>query len=82
MNAQEVRDTIVATLKTIAPEVDEDELVADRPLRNQVDLDSMDWLNFLIALHTALKVDIPETDYSKLGTLNDLVGYVLERSPA
>ncbi|MGZ4588292.1 MAG: acyl carrier protein [Mycobacteriaceae bacterium] len=57
-------------------------MVADRPLRNQVDLDSMDWLNFLIALHTALKVDIPETDYSKLGTLNDLVGYVLERSLA
>lgn len=76
MNEQELRAIVVATLKTIAPEVDEADLVADRPLRNQVDLDSMDWLNFLIGLHEKLKVDIPETDYAKLVTLNDVMGYL------
>lgn len=76
MNDQELRAIVVATLKTIAPEVEETELVADRPLRNQVDLDSMDWLNFLIGLHEKLKVEIPEADYAKLVTLNDVMGYL------
>jgi acyl carrier protein len=76
MNEQELRAIVVAILKTIAPEVDETDLVADRPLRNQVDLDSMDWLNFLIGLHEKLKVGIPEADYARLVTLNDVMGYL------
>jgi len=82
VNPQEVTAIVVATLKSIAPEVEVSDLIADRPLRNQVDLDSMDWLNFLIGLHTALQVEIPEADYSRLVTLNDLVGYLTQRCPA
>ncbi|TRZ54918.1 MAG: acyl carrier protein [Rhodocyclaceae bacterium] len=82
MNPQQITPVVIATLKSIAPEIEEDELIADRPLRSQVDLDSMDWLNFLIALHTALKVDIPEADYARLVTLNDLVNYLQQRCPA
>jgi acyl carrier protein len=59
--------------KSIAPEVEEDQLVDGEPLRNQVDLDPMDWLNFLIGLHRQFKVDIPESDYASLRTLNDLL---------
>jgi len=73
---ENLRAVVIATLKGIAPEVEEQELVDDRPLRSQVDLDSMDWLNFLIALHGKLSVDIPEADYAKLVTLNDLVAYL------
>lgn len=76
MNDQELRATVFATLKSIAPEVEAGDLIADRPLRNQVDLDSMDWLNFLIGLHEKLKVDNPEADYAKLVTLNDVTGYL------
>jgi len=76
MKQQELLAAVVATLKSIAPEVEEDDLVADQPLRNQVDLDSMDWLNFLIGLHHKLKVDIPESDYASLRTLNDLLDYL------
>ena len=76
MNNQELRAAVVATLRSIAPEVEASDLVADRPLRSQVDLDSMDWLNFLIGLHEKLKVDIPEADYAKLVTLNDVTGYL------
>jgi acyl carrier protein len=76
MTQQELRSTVLATLTAIAPEVEADALVADRPLRDQVDLDSMDWLNFLIGLHKKLQVEIPEADYSRLRTLNDLLGYL------
>ncbi|HJV52359.1 MAG TPA: phosphopantetheine-binding protein [Noviherbaspirillum sp.] len=76
MERQELLATVVSTLKSIAPEVDENELVVDRALRDQVDLDSMDWLNFLIGLHRKLQVDIPEADYARLRTLNDLVAYL------
>jgi acyl carrier protein len=76
MSPQELQSQVVAILRTIAPELEEGELRADRPLRDQVDLDSMDWLNFLVALHERLKVDIPESDYGKLVTLADLVGYL------
>jgi acyl carrier protein len=76
MNETEIRAIAVATLKSIAPEVEADELRRDRPLRSQVDLDSMDWLNFLLGLHEKLKVDIPEADYAKLITLDDVVAYL------
>ena len=69
-------------LKSIAPEVEEDELRDDRPLRSQVDLDSMDWLNFLLGLHRELKVEIPEADYAHLLTLADVVAYLRQRLSA
>ncbi len=80
MNAAEIKAIALATLKSIAPEVEADELRGDRPLRNQVDLDSMDWLNFLLGLHKKLQVDIPEADYAKLITLDDVVAYLLAKT--
>lgn len=77
MNAGQVRHAALSILKTIAPEIEEGDLASNRPLRQQVDLDSMDWLNFLVALHRQLGVDIPEADYQKLVTLDDLVGYLV-----
>jgi acyl carrier protein len=79
MEEKELRAAVVATLKAIAPEVEDGDLRADRPLRNQVDLDSMDWLNFLIGLHEKLKVDIPEADYAKLVTLGDVLDYLQKK---
>jgi acyl carrier protein len=77
VNTDEIRVAALSIQKTIAPEIEAEELVSNRPLRQQVDLDSMDWLNFLVALHKQLGVDIPEADYRKLVTLDDLVGYLL-----
>lgn len=76
MNETEIRTIAMTTLKSIAPEVEADELRGDRPLRSQVDLDSMDWLNFLLGLHEKFKVDIPEADYVRLITLDDVVAYL------
>lgn len=79
MDDTELRATVVAALRSIAPEVDGEDLVDTRPLRRQVDLDSLDWLRFLVVLHERLGVDIPEADYPRLVTLADLVGYLRER---
>ncbi len=79
MDDTELRTIIIAELRRIAPEVDGDELIDSRPLRRQVDLDSLDWLHFLVGLHQRLAVDIPEVDYAQLATLADLVGYLRVR---
>ena len=63
----------------MAPEIEEGELVSDRPLREQVELDSMDWLRVIVAIHEKLGVDIPEADYPKLKTLDDWVAYLQPR---
>jgi acyl carrier protein len=79
MNDPDLRAIVLAALCRIAPEVDPATLLPGVPLRDQVDLDSMDWLNFLVALHGRLGVDIPEADYRRLITLDDLVAYLAAR---
>lgn len=69
-------DTVIELLRAIAPEVETNTLVPERPLRQQVDLDSMDWLNFLVSLHGRFGVNIPESDYAGLVSLNDVVTYL------
>ena len=76
MDAAEIRKVALAELKRIAPELEEGEVAPAKLLRDQVDLDSMDWLNFLVALHERFKVEIPESDYAKLGTLDQLTAYL------
>ena len=79
MNQDEVRKQVLAELMRIAPELEDGEVVPGKLLREQVDLDSMDWLNFLVALHERFKVEIPESDYAKLGTLDQVVAYLSAR---
>ena len=76
MTREELRATVLRTLGDIAPEADLATVKADMPFREQLDLDSMDLLNFVVALHAALGVDIPEADYPKLGTLDACVAYL------
>jgi acyl carrier protein len=82
MDRSDVQAAVLSELNRIAPELEPGEVVAEKPLRDQVDLDSMDWLNFLVALHEKLKVEIPESDYARLGTLNQIVDYLAHRSGA
>ncbi|AYE96606.1 phosphopantetheine-binding protein [Mycobacterium paragordonae] len=79
---EDTRGVVLSVLTTIAPEVDADEITDDDLLRDQVDLDSMDWLNFLLGIHKRFNVDIPESDYATLRTLSDVVGYVETHAPA
>ena len=76
MDDATLRQTVFDVLRRIAPEVAPDELEPRTPLRDQVDLDSMDWLKVIIGVHEKLHVDIPEADYGKLRTLDDWVAYL------
>jgi acyl carrier protein len=79
MNEQEVRAGVLAAIKAVAPEVEEGELAADRLLRDQVDLDSMDWLNVIVGFHERFGIDIPEADYARLTTLNAITSYAMAK---
>lgn len=76
---QSLMDSVVALLRVIAPELEPEMLAPARPLRQQVDLDSMDWLNFLVSLHERFGVTIPEADYARLISLNDVLDYLQAR---
>ncbi len=73
---EEITTTVLRALGEIAPEADLAAIKPDVSFRDQLDIDSMDFLNFVIAVHEALHVEIPEADYPKLITLNGCVGYL------
>lgn len=79
MSDSEVRDRLFAVLRRIAPEVDPSSLDPKESLRKQADLDSVDVMNLVVGLHEDLGVDIPETDYDKLETVDDAVSYLTGR---
>lgn len=73
----DVRAAILRALHRVAPEVDPASLRPDVSLRDQIDLDSMDFLNFVIGLAESLGVQIPEADYPQLATLDGSVAYLI-----
>ena len=79
MTETEIRKTIIAGLSLIAPEADFDELLPTENIREELDIDSFDFLNFLIGLNDELGVDIPEDDYEKLVSMTDLIIYLSQR---
>jgi acyl carrier protein len=81
LTEQELRDAVLRVLKRIAPEADPSRIDPRENLRDQLDVDSMDLLNFVIGLHEALGVDIPESDYSRLSTLDGIVQYLARKAP-
>lgn len=80
MNRQELRDAILEELSGIAPDIETGNVDDDTRLRDEYDLDSMDALNLLTALHQRLGVNIPEREYAKMHTLGDLLDYLGEHS--
>jgi acyl carrier protein len=75
MNRDELLKVLLDCLARIAPEIDISTLRPGQRLRDQVDLDSVDWMNFLVAVHAALGIDIPDADAARLTTLDQLVDY-------
>jgi acyl carrier protein len=79
MKIDEIRSAVLATIESIAPDTDVQQIRPDRPLRQQIELDSMDWLNVIAALQDRLSIEIPETDYGQLSTLDSFVAYIASR---
>ncbi len=82
MSDRELRDIVLRSLRRVAPEVDPGEIDPDVPFQEQLDIDSMDFLNFIIGIAEATGVEIPERDYPKVASLNACVAYLAERAVA
>ena len=76
MTPDDIRAAVLRALGRVAPEADLDNLKPDIGFREQLDIDSMDFLNFVIALHKELHIEIPERDYPKLSTLQSCTEYL------
>jgi acyl carrier protein len=79
MTRDELRSTVLEALGNIAPDADVAHLAPDRDLREALDIDSMDFLNFMVAIHEATGVEVPERDYGKLSTLDAALDYLLPK---
>jgi len=78
----EIRTGVIAALAAVVPELEPGGLDPRVSLRDQLDIDSMDFLNFTIGLHKAFGVEIPETDARQLATLDGCVEYLAARLAA
>ncbi len=79
MTTDEIRKTVLKSLGDVAPDADLGSLKPDKDIREELDIDSMDFLNFMVALKEALGVEVPEADYDKVGSINACVDYLAKR---
>jgi acyl carrier protein len=82
VTAVEIRDAVLSILGGIAPEVDLASVRPDADLREDLDIDCMDYLRFVVGLHDRLGVDVPESDYPRIRTLAGAVAYLADRRTA
>ncbi len=76
MSDEDIRGAVLGVLRRIAPEADAAALAPDADLRRELDLDSMDFLEFATGISRVLGVTVPERDYSRLATLGGAVEYL------
>jgi len=81
MSEEQILAALIVILEDVAPEADFDEIEPDEDIREALDIDSFDFLNVLIALNDETGVEIPEADYGKLVSLDDIVKYVVASMP-
>jgi acyl carrier protein len=82
MSREQLGYVLIELLQSIAPEADYEALDYDADLTEALDIDSFDFLNFLIGLESELGVTVPEADYGQLVSLNDIIDYVMPRLSA
>jgi acyl carrier protein len=76
MTRDAISDVIIEIIRDIDEEADTATLAADQPLRDQLDLDSMDFIDIVMELRKRYKLQIPEEDYPQLATLDSCVNYL------
>lgn len=80
MTDDEARKIVIAELSNIAPETDAGAIDPNDDLREALDIDSLDFLNFITALHKVHKINVPESDYPKLLTIKGAVAYIVQKT--
>lgn len=81
MTESEIRQLVLTLLGNIAPEIDPAQIQPNVSFRDQLDIDSMDFQNLMIALNKKTNIDVPERDYPRLVTLKGAVAYLKARMP-
>ena len=76
MTPAEIREAILDILSDIAPDEDLSRLEPDVPFRDQLDMDSMDFLDIVMELRKRHGIEVPEADYMKLATLDSCADYL------
>jgi acyl carrier protein len=79
MTREDISEKVRLALAAVAPELGSVSLDPELPIRDQVDLDSMDFLRFVMELHKQVGVDVPEADYGKLASIAGAIEYVAAR---
>ena len=79
MTTSEISEEVLDILSDIAPDEDLSGLVADKPFREQLELDSMDFLDIVMELRKRHRIQIPEEDYSNLASMASTVAYLESR---
>jgi acyl carrier protein len=80
MTLDDIKAAVVSAVTGVAPEIDPASIGPGVSFRDELDLDSMDFLNFVLALHERLGVEIPEVDYPKLYTFDSAVAYLASKT--
>lgn len=78
MSSKEVNAIIKTHLHRVAPEADLEKLKPDDDLGTALDIDSMDFFTMMVAISEELKIDIPEEEYSKLRSINQIAQYLTQ----
>jgi acyl carrier protein len=79
MTATEIRAAVIEILADIAPDEDLSNLKEDVPFREQLELDSMDFLDIVMELRKRYRIQIPEEEYSELASMASTVRYLEPR---
>ena len=82
MTREEIVDVVKSILARIAPEIDLGRMRPDADLRDEMEIDSMDFLRYVVGLKERLGVDVPEKDYPRVRTLASCAEYVMQRNAA
>jgi len=79
LTATKIRDIVLDIISVVSPDADLSDVKDDEPLRDQLDMDSMDFLDIVMELRKRYKLEVPKEDYPELATLGSCVEYLVPR---
>ncbi|MBW7852439.1 MAG: acyl carrier protein [Rhodospirillales bacterium] len=80
MTQDQARLEVLDSLKSVVPEADAESIDPNTPFRDQLDIDSVDYLNFILTLERRLGVRVPEEDYPQMASLNGAMRWLAGRA--
>ncbi|MGA9045136.1 acyl carrier protein [Sulfuricurvum sp.] len=79
MTHEQIKTAIIEQILEIAPEIDKADIIPDKNIQRSLEIDSFDFLKILTALNEVLGVEVPESDYTAVDTLEHMADYFAQR---